>query len=172
MQFLMKTPSRGLAAQFGFALRLVAIASVVLISDSFAADPFYVGTWKISSAVVAPWWDNANTKPDDAEMKSLVGKTIVIQPKRTSGPQLFNCNAPNYRVRNFPADSLFQGSFGEMRDRNKSVDPEKVAASLGFKGKSWKTLETGCANEIDYHFLDDVNATFGLNNYVFFLKKQ
>lgn len=59
-----------------------------------------------------------------------------------------------------------------MRDRNHLVDPEKVAASLGFKSKSWKTLETGCANEIDYHFLDDMNAAIGLNNYVFFLKKQ
>lgn len=168
----MKTLPRDRAARFAFAFWLVVIAAAAMTRATFAADPFYFGTWKISSAVVAPWWDDPKTKPDDAEMKTLIGKTIVIQPARTSGPRLFNCDAPRYRVRNFPADWLFQGSFGEMRDKNHSVDPEKVAASLGFKGRSWKTLETGCANEIDYHFLDDMNAAIGLNNYVFFLKKQ
>jgi hypothetical protein len=59
-----------------------------------------------------------------------------------------------------------------MRRRDKSVDPAQVAATLGFRGTSWKTLETGCANELDYHFVDPNTVEFGLNNYVYFLKKQ
>jgi hypothetical protein len=67
---------------------------------------------------------------------------------------------------------LFQGAFGEMHARDKSVDPAKVAATLGFRGSLWKTLETGCGNELDYHFLDAGTSAFGLNNYVYILKKQ
>ena len=72
---------------------------------------------------------------------------------------------------------LFQGAFGEMHLRDKSADPAKIAATLGFRGSAsktptWKTLETGCANELDFHFLDPTTAAFGLNNYVYMLKKQ
>jgi hypothetical protein len=136
-----------------------------------AADPFYIGTWKIASAAVAPW--RQSPYPDDlAEMKSLVGKTVVIQPKAITGPHAVACQGPHYQVKDYPADMLFQGAFGEMHGRDKSADPAKIAAQLGFRGSSWKTLETGCGNELDYHFLDPNTADFGLNNYVYTMKKQ
>jgi hypothetical protein len=144
------------------------LASGVLCS---AADPFYIGTWKIASAAVAPW--RQSPYPDDlAEMKSLVGKTVVIQPKSIAGPHAVACQGPHYQVKDYPADMLFQGAFGEMHGRDKSADPAKIAAQLGFRGTSWKTLETGCGNELDYHFLDPNTADFGLNNYVYTMKKQ
>ena len=64
-----------------------------------------------------------------------------------------------------------------MHLRDKSADPAKIAATLGFRGSAsktptWKTVETGCANELDFHFLDPTTAAFGLNNYVYMLKKQ
>jgi hypothetical protein len=59
-----------------------------------------------------------------------------------------------------------------MQSRDKSVDPVKLAAKLGFKGTTWKTLETGCATELDFHYIDPTTTTFGLNNYVYTLKKQ
>jgi hypothetical protein len=59
-----------------------------------------------------------------------------------------------------------------MHDRDKSADPVKIAASLGFKGSSWKTLITGCANELEYHFVDATTAEFGLDDYVYTMKKQ
>jgi hypothetical protein len=58
-----------------------------------------------------------------------------------------------------------------MHERDRAVDPREVAAKLGFRGTSWPTLETGCANEIDFHFLDRKSASFALNNYIFYLKK-
>jgi len=136
-----------------------------------AADTFYIGRWKIDSAVVAPWWTDAQ-KPDDAEVKELVGKTIVITAKSIQGPRQHACPDPRYKVKDYPADMLFQGGFGEMHLKDKSVDPVKVAAKLGFHGSSWKTLETGCATEIDYHFLDSDRAAFALNNYVYYLTRQ
>ncbi|MGD1090991.1 MAG: hypothetical protein ABSB35_03250 [Bryobacteraceae bacterium] len=88
------------------------------------------------------------------------------------GPGILACKAPRYKVKDYPADSLFQGSFGEMHDRDKSIDPVKVAASLGFREPSWKTLETGCANELDFHFIDSTTAAFELNNCVYTLKRR
>jgi hypothetical protein len=141
----------------------------VLCSAS-AADPFYIGTWKIASAAAAPWQDPYRS--DLAEMKSLVGKTVLIQTKAIVGPYQIACKGPRYQVKDYPADMLFQGAFGEMQRRDKSADPARIAAKLGFRGSSWKTLETGCGNELDYHFLDPGTADFGLNNYVYTMKKQ
>ncbi len=137
----------------------------------FAGDAFYLGTWKIVSAVEAPWAD-AKHKDDAAEMKSLVGKIVIVKPAEITGPRQLACKGPKYEVKDYPADMLFQGAFDEMRRRDKSVDPAKLAAKLGFKGSSWKTLETGCGMEIDFHFIDPATSTFGLNNYVYTLKKQ
>ena len=141
------------------------------ISHASAVDVFYLGTWKIVSAVVAPWWSDPR-KPDPAEMKTLVGKTVIVKPKEILGPREIACKGPKYKVRDYPADWLFQGSFGEMHERDQSVDPVKVAATLGFRGTRWKTLETGCGNELDYHFIDENTSAFGLNNYVYFMKRE
>ncbi len=129
-----------------------------------------MGAWKIESAEVAPWADTAR-RPDTAEMKALVGKTIVVKPGEILGPRALGCRGPKYRVKEYPADWLFQGAFGEMHARDNAADPAKIAATLGFTGTSWKTLETGCGNELDYHFVDPRTAEIGLNDYVYKLKK-
>jgi hypothetical protein len=140
-------------------------------SVASAADAFYLGTWKIVSAVAAPWWDAAQ-KPDPSEIRSLVGKNITVNPKEILGPRQVACRGPKYKVKDYPADMLFQGAFGEMHARDKSSDPVKIAATLGFRGSRWKTLETGCGNELGYHFLDPATSASGLNNYVYILKMQ
>jgi hypothetical protein len=65
---------------------------------------------------------------------------------------------------------LFQGAFGEMHSSDKSADPAKLAASVGFVGAAFKTLETGC--EFDWHFVGATEMKTGLNDYVYTLKKQ
>ena len=137
-----------------------------------AADAFYLGTWKITSAVMAPWADPAARPPDTSEMKSLVDKIVVIKPAEITGPRALACKGPKYKVVESPVEGLFQGEFDEMHRRDKSVDPSKLAAQVGFHGKKWKTLETGCGNELDFHFLDPATAEFGLNDFVYTLKKQ
>ena len=143
----------------------------LLAQSAIAADSIYVGTWKIDSAVVAPWWKDS-AKPDAVEMAGLVGKSIAVTAHGITGPRQLACKDPKYEVKEYPADMLFQGMLGEMHERDKSVDPVKVAATLGFQGSRWKTLETGCGNELDFHFIDATTATFGLNNYVYTLKKR
>ena len=151
---------------------VTALLAPWLVPRASAAEPIYLGTWKITTATVAPWQVERPYGSDLAEMKTLVGKTVVIQPKAIIGPRQVACKGPNYQVKSYPADMLFQGAFGEMHQRDKSADPAKIAAKLGFRGSSWKTLETGCGNELHYHFLDPTTANFGLNNYVYTLKKQ
>lgn len=152
-------------------MKLLPLLALLAVSVS-ASDPFYLGTWKIMSAVPAPWQPGRPYPADAAEMKSLVGKTVVIQTRRILGPRILACPGPHYRLKDYPAEGLFQGAFDEMHRRDASADPAKLAARLGFRGKSWKTLETGCANELDYHFVDFSTAEFGLNNFVYTIKKQ
>jgi hypothetical protein len=149
------------------AIFALAVAAVSLLAD----DPFYVGVWKIESAMVAPWWTERG-KPDSAESRTLVGKTVSITAKSIAGPRQVACRNPHYVVKDYPADMLFQGAFGEMHERDHAIDPATPAAAAGFHGTSWKTLETGCGNEVDFHFIDPSTAAFGLNNYIYRLKKQ
>jgi len=159
-------PSRRLCSLLvGLAAMLIAGAPTVYAADA------YLGTWKIVSAVVAPWADMAR-KPDEAEMKSLVGKTVTFKPKEITGPRALACKGPKYKLSDFSGDMLFQGAFGEMREKDKSLDPTKLAASVGFRGSSWKVLETGCETEIDWHFVDPTTVAIGLNDYVYTLQKQ
>ena len=100
------------------------------------------------------------------------GGGAVVTAKAILGPRQVACTRLRYEVRDDPADMLFEGAFGEMHTRDSSADPVKIAASVGFRGSSWKTLETGCGNEVNYHFIDPATVAFGLNNYIYTLKKQ
>lgn len=134
-----------------------------------AADQAYLGKWTFTNAVVAPWSTPAR-KPDEAERARLMGKSITIGAKGISGPDPFVCKGAKYALRDYTADLLFQGAFDEMRRKDKTVDPAKIAASLGFKVKSVRTLETGC--EFDFHFVDERTAEVGLNDFVYTLTKK
>jgi hypothetical protein len=149
-----------------------ALCIFLLAAPLSAADPFYIGKWKIVSAAVAPWWEDKARKPDATYLRALTGKTITITPRSIEGPGPLACKNPQYKLTDYPADYLFQGAFGEMQRRDKSADPVKIAASLGFRGASWKTLETGCEHAVDFHFRDSSTAVIGLDNYVYTLKKQ
>ncbi|WLA67854.1 hypothetical protein [Bradyrhizobium diazoefficiens] len=152
-----------------FAATVCLLASVGAAGAAAAADPFYIGSWTFTAAVVAPWAD-PQRKPDDTERARLMGKTVVLKANEISGPRPFACAKPQYKVTDYGPDMIFQGAFDEMRRADKKADPKALAASLGFAGAPIRTLETGC--EIDVHFVDDTTAEVGLNNYVYTLKKR
>lgn len=156
----MKTP---------FAVMAAALCAATFAAPSAIAGQLtYLGAWRIAGAVVAPWADPAHP-PDGAERSRLVGKTLVFKARAIEGPQPLACRGPHYQLRDFTADGLFQGQFDEMRMADKRVDPDRLAAGLGFKGRHIQTLDTGC--EIDFHFVDAATAEFGLNDYVYTLKR-
>lgn len=144
-------------------------ASTGLVGPAMAADPFNVGSWTLTAAVVAPWAD-PHRKPDDAERAGLIGKTVVLKTREISGPRPFACAKPRYKMTAYGPEMIFQGAFDEMQHADAKADPKALAASLGFTEASIRTLETGC--EIDIHFVDDATAKIGLNDYVYTLKKR
>lgn len=152
-----------------FARTICLFASLGTAGPAVAADPFYIGSWTLTTAVVAPWAD-PHRKPDEAERTRLMGKTVVLKTREISGPRPFACARPHYKVTDYGPEMLFQGAFDEMQRTDKKGDPKALAASLGFTGARIRTLETGC--EIDVHFVDDATAEIGLNDYVYTLKKR
>jgi len=150
---------------------VVVAAMALCLGTAAAADPFYLGTWKIDSAVAGPWVD-APFPEDTAESKTLIGKTVTISAKGIKGPKVLSCAKPQYQVTDTGPEMLFQGELEEPHLNGKPDTPQQLAEKLGFKGTSWKTLDTGCENELEYHFLDERTAAFGLDNYVYMLKKQ
>lgn len=136
---------------------------------AIAADATYLGTWKVTGATTAPWADPAQ-KADVAEQMRLIGKSVVFKTREVAGPEPLACKAAHYKEKNYPADMIFQGAFDEMKSKEKSVDPNRIAASLGLTGNGIKTVETGC--EIDFHFVNATTAEIGLNDMVYTLKKQ
>ena len=146
---------------------IAAVLSMALIG----ADPFYVGAWRISSAAAAPW-ASTERKPALDESKALTGNVVKIEAQRIVGPKQVACAKPKFAVKSYGVDMLFQGQFAEWKSRDKSVDMAKAAAAAGFvNGREWKTLETGCETEIDFHFIDTGTAAFGLNNVIYTMKK-
>ena len=139
------------------------------VQGAKAAEPAYLGKWTFTNAAAAPW-STPSRKPDEAERARLMGKSITIGAKGISGPDPFLCKGAHYAMRDYTPDLLFQGAFDEMRRKDKSVEPDKIAASLGFKAKTVRTLETGC--EFDFHFVDDRTAQVGLNDTVYTLTKK
>jgi hypothetical protein len=135
-----------------------------------AAEP-WLGNWKITEAKVAPWATKSRGR-SDVDLKELLNKTVIFRPRDIAGPPMLVCKGPKYKLSDFSADMLFQGAFGEMRQRDERVDPAKLAASLGFQGESWQVLQTGCDSSIDWHFVDATTLAIGLNDYVYVLKKQ
>jgi hypothetical protein len=147
--------------RFILSIFLAAIAG----SPARGADPFYAGTWKIQKAVVAPWWPEKET-PDPSESKLLVGKSFSIRANAITGPRQVACPGPRFKLQQSPADMLFQGMLENVRSQ------ASVLASLGFEGKQWKTITTGCENELDFHFVNDRTLTFALDNYIYFASKR
>ncbi len=156
--------------QHGSPVALPAALLLALTMPASATANFFLGNWTIDKAAVAPWADPAS-KPDDAEMKSLVGKTVTFKAKQILASGTLACKALKYEGGEGDAEMLFQGGLAEKPDGTK-LDADKLAHDLGFQGSRWKMLQTGCENELDFHFVDENTAEFGLNNYVYVLKRK
>ncbi len=133
-------------------------------------DAFHLGTWRIQSAKVAPWWQHS-ASPDAGEARAWIGQTIVFAPGAIKGPGLIACRKPVYALRNVPAEGLFEGMFSEMAARSQALSAARAAASAGFAGREWPTLTTGCANELNFHFSTQRAGAFALDNYIYRLEK-
>ena len=97
-----------------------------------------------------------------SDIRRLIGKRIVFAPNRIDAPQPLTCRGPHYEIKDYTSDLLFQGTL---------TDPDKQAAALGFTLPKIRTLETGCAGPIDFHFANANTAMFALNNRIYRLDR-
>jgi len=146
------------------------LAMIVLLAMAFAmsgratAQDRYAGAWKIASSEPAPW----PHKPEwevPKEIKQLVGATVVFKADRIVGPVPLACKGPHYKIEQYGADMLFQGTLAENGD--KKTTPDQAATALGFAKRPIPSITTGCASEIEFHVIDDDHMLFGLNNRVY-----
>ena len=141
---------------------MAAIAFGLLASPVAAADQSYLGVWTITTSQPAPW-AAADLKPVASDLKALMHKQLVFSADRIKAPRPLNCKKPNYELKSYSADMIFQGGL---------TDPAKQAAALGYKDGTITTLETGCEGAIDFHFLDQNTAMFALNNRLYKLEHK
>ena len=157
-------------------MKTIGIAFAIGALSSFAtlpalADNALAGKWTITKADPAPWSDSANYPPNKKEAPIFVGKPMSFEAKRIKGPNLLACAKPNYEMKDYTADMLFQGQLGEFEQRG-GKKAEDTATALGFTARPIKTLETGCEGGIDFHMSDANHAAFALNNVIYWLKRD
>jgi hypothetical protein len=130
-----------------------------------AADNPFLGTWAVTDAKIAPWYDGNGAKPkiDPA----LARKTILFARSSASGSSVVGCSKPIYAVTTVGPEMLFEGNL---------KDPAKDAATLGFKSDKIVTMNEGCDVKtgdmaLDFPMVDQDTILLGLNNMIYTLKR-
>ncbi len=125
-------------------------------------NPFF-GTWELTAARVAPWWDMSGEEPapDPAFTK------FTLAADKSSGPPIVTCSKPAYSTNIVPPRSLFQGNL---------PDPAKDAAALGITALDITQLTYSCEDNtasvsLDFPMVDDETILLGLDNVIYTFKR-
>ena len=121
----------------------------------------FLGTWRITGSVAAPWNEPVAAQ-DTREARRLAGRRLTFTSRAILGPRPLGCSRPSYKIKEYAADMLFQGTL---------TDAKRQAAVLGFTLLPVRTLETGCEGLIDFHFVDARTAKFALSNRIFTIRR-
>lgn len=125
-------------------------------------NPFF-GTWELTAARIAPWWDKQGDEPTpEPDMAKF-----VFQADKSSGPALLTCDKPHYMVNLTPERGLFQGNL---------PDPAKDAPALGFTSTDITVLSFSCASgaadvSVDFPMIDDDTIMTGISNVLYTFKR-
>jgi hypothetical protein len=154
-------------------LRLTAAVALSLsfLAGSATAANDMLGKWTIERADDAPWANDKDGQPYRKIVPDYVGKPVVFEAKRIDGPALLACANPKYEMKDYAADSLFQGGLGEFESTG-GKKAEDVATAMGFKTRPIRTLETGCEHSFDFHMSDADHAAFALDNMIYWLTRN
>ena len=138
-----------------------AVALIVGVSASAGERSAFLGAWLISGSQPAPW-AAPGQQPPQSDIDRLVGKRVVFASDRIDAPPPLACVGPRYEIKTSPPDGLFQGNL---------TDPAKQAVALGYRIPQIMTLETGCPDIIDFHFVDSDTAMFALDNRLYRIER-
>lgn len=125
-------------------------------------NPFF-GTWEMTNAKIAPWWDKKGDEPAADPAMS----TFVFHADKSSGPPLLTCDKPHYMTNLLPERSLFQGNL---------PDPAKDAPALGFTSPDITVLSFTCASGtadvlVDFPMIDDDTIMAGVDNVLYTFRR-
>lgn len=123
----------------------------------------FIGAWTIAKAERAPWASAGAGMRPGQDGKALVGKAVIIEEARVTGPAPLACRNPDYEVKDYTPDMLFEGALTE---------PEKQAATLGFGQEPVPTLITGCPARIEFHLKPAGTLLFRLDSVVYTLVRR
>jgi hypothetical protein len=126
----------------------------------------FMGKYKVTEAIIAPWWDKKGDKP----VTYLKDAEIEFTAKSTFGPGITQCEEAIYEVRTAPVESLFQGGLGE------TADPWKEAEKLGITAKYLPEMEQSCKSstgdlQLQFAQKDADTLLLGLDNVIYTLKR-
>lgn len=122
-------------------------------------NPFF-GSWAMTSAKIAPWWDGKGEEPAP---DPAFAANVVLAADKSSGPPIVTCDKPAYVLDRTQPQSLFEGNL---------PDPVKDAAALGFSGDKIVTLNFTCASgaadvSLDFPMKDPSTIMLGLDNVIY-----
>lgn len=148
---------------------ILGFAAALLFAAPAWAENAMTGVWTIERADPAPWVE-PDYKGDPKEIATYVGKRVEFTSNRIKAPALLNCPDPNFEMKDYSGDMIFQGSIWEkLQDVQKADD---AATKLGFVTRPIKTLETGCEHSFDFHMADKDHAAFALDNMIYWMTRK
>jgi len=125
-------------------------------------NPFF-GTWELTAARVAPWWNRQGEEPapDPAFAK------FTLAADKASGPPIVTCTKPAYSTNIVPPRALFEGNL---------PDPAKDAAALGIVALDITSLTFTCEDgnadvSLDFPMVDDDTILLGLDSLVYTFRR-
>jgi hypothetical protein len=126
-------------------------------------NPFF-GTWELTAARLAPWWDKQGEEPtpDPAFAR------FTLAADKSSGPPIVTCSKPSYSTNVVPPRALFEGNL---------PDPAKDAAAFGITALDITSLTYSCEDNsatvsLDFPMVDDDTILLGLDNVVYTFKRS
>lgn len=121
----------------------------------------FMGTWKVSGNIVAPWFTGPGFNPQpDVEILST---PLVLTATSATGAGILACPAATFRAAPAPPEGLFEGN----------VPDRAVAKSaLGVDQEQIPTLAQSCTSggrdiALSYHLVRADRMLLGLDNIVY-----
>ena len=146
----------------------LALAFALAAGPAFAQARF-AGQWDVVAGQPAPWAKDPTDATDRAEARRFIGQRLAIGAKTFKAPRPLGCARPTYEFRNAQADTLFEGALN-YDGRDKPADPVAAARALGVAQKTVVGMTASCS-EVEFFLVAPDTALFGLNNWVFTLKR-
>jgi len=134
--------------------------------DNSAKIAPFLGHWRQSSVVIAPWWNGSKSDKPEADPE-FADKDTVLTATSSYGPGITMCAEAIYSSTSLPLDGLFEGNL-----KNPAAD----AAKLGIKGTEIPTVLQGCKSstgdlELLFHLTDPDTLMLALDNMIYTLKR-